>query len=312
MKRKVLSIVAMFVVGAALLGACQNITPQQAQAIVATYEALPAPQRTAVAEKAASALNSLTADQKAQIKATMEAAQAQYLQARNTGAPPPPVAAPMSAPAPQSTPSGPVNATQAPTGQAPVILDFFASEPSSAERAQGVAYFLNYDTVNATRVEIAGYVMDNPATGRWPVWGTDPNAVPNEWAIWAANDVAWVDQWMKIEYDTDRGSAFQPVSVNNRNVTLSLRDPQYVDGDAVELRVNGQSFGNFVLDGRKISFPLVLVGGQNKIDIICTSTGAVKNAIVEASLSNVSSGPATQVSRTLQPGQGDTLIVNAP
>jgi hypothetical protein len=138
-----------------------------------------------------------------------------------------------------------------------------------------VAYYLNYDTMNATRVEIAGFVMDNPATGRWPVWGTDPNAVPSEWSIWASNDVAWVDQWMRIELDTARGSSFQPVSVNNRNVTLSLRDPQYVDGDAVELRVNGQSFGNYVLDGRAISFPLVLVAGQNTIEIVCTNAGAV-------------------------------------
>jgi hypothetical protein len=305
MKRRVVSL-AVILIAAALLGACQNITPQQAQAIVATYEALPAPQRTAIAEKAVTYLKSLSAEQKAEIKAKMEAAQAQYLQAHNTGAPPPPVAAaPMSA-------SGPVNATQAPAGQAPVILSFFASAPSPEERAQGVAYYLNYDTVNATRVEIAGYVMDNPATGRWPVWGTDPNTVPTEWSIWATNDVAWVDQWMKIELDTDRGSTFQPVNVNNRNVTLSLRDPQYVDGDSVELRVNGQSFGNYVLDGRAISFPLVLVAGQNKIDVICIGTGAVQNAVVEASLSNVSSGPTTQVSHVMQPGQGDTLIVNAP
>jgi hypothetical protein len=305
MKRRVVSL-AVILIAAALLGACQNITPQQAQAIVATYEALPAPQRTAIAEKAVTYLKSLSAEQKAEIKAKMEAAQAQYLQAHNTGAPPPPVAAaPMSA-------SGPVNATQAPVGQAPVILSFFASAPGPEERAQGVAYYLNYDTVNATRVEIAGYVMDNPATGRWPVWGTDPNTVPTEWSIWATNDVAWVDQWMKIELDTDRGSTFQPVNVNNRNVTLSLRDPQYVDGDSVELRVNGQSFGNYVLDGRAISFPLVLVAGQNKIDVICTGTGAVQNAVVEASLSNVSSGPTTQVSHVMQPGQGDTLIVNAP
>ena len=163
-------------------------------------------------------MKAFTADQKAATKATMEAAQALAAQAHSADAPPPTVAAP----APQTASSGPVNATQAPPGQAPVILSCFASEPRPEERAQGVAYFLNYDTQNATRVEIAGYVMDNPATGRWPVWG-DPNAVPTEWAIWAGNDVAYVDQWMKIEYDTDRGSAFQPVSVNNRNVTLSLR-----------------------------------------------------------------------------------------
>jgi hypothetical protein len=297
-------IAALMMGGAALLGACQSITPQQAAAVVATYEALPAPQRTAVAEKAANFLKSLTAEQKAEIKAKMEAALAQYVQARNTGAPPPPVAA-MSAPAPAS-------ATAVPASQAPVILSFFASAPSPEERAQGVAYFLNYDTQNATRVEIAGYVMDNPATGRWPVWGTDPNAVPSEWSIWAANDVAWVDQWMKIELDTDRGSAFQPVGVNNRNVTLSLRDPQYVDGDSVELRVNGQSFGNYVLDGRAISFPLVLVAGQNTIEVVATGAGQAPNTIVELSLSNVSSGPATQVSKALQPGQIDTLVVTAP
>lgn len=306
MKLKILVVIALGIVAASLLSACQNVTPQQAQAIVATYEALPAPQRTAVAEKAIAYLNSLTAEQKAEIKAKMEAAQAAYLQARNTGAPPPPVAAaPMSA-------SAPVEATQVPAAQAPVILSFFASAPSSAERSQGVAYFLNYDTQNATRVEIAGYVMDNPATGRWPVWGDDPKTVPQEWSIWAANDAAWVDQWLKIEFDTDRGSAFQPVSVNSRSVTLSLRDPQYVDGDSVELRVNGQSFGNYVLDGRKISFPLVLVAGQNTIEVVCTGAGAVPPAIVELTLSNVSSGPATQVSRALQPGQVDSVIVTAP
>jgi hypothetical protein len=305
MNRKAAISIALILIAASLLVACQNITPQQAKAIVATYEALPAPQRTAVAEKAATYLASLTAQQKAEIKIKMEAAQALYAQAHNTGAPPPPVAAaPMSA-------SAPVPATEVPTNQAPVILSFFASAPSPEERAGGVAYFLNYDTVNATRVEIAGFVMDNPATGRWPVWGTDPNAVPNEWAIWAGNDVAWTDQWMKIEFDTG-GGALQPVTVNNRNVTLSLRDPQYVDGDAVELRVNGQSFGNYVLDGRAISFPLVLVAGQNTIEIVCTNAGVVPPAIVELSLNNVTGGPATQVSRALQPGQVDNLIVTAP
>ena len=301
--------VIVVIAGALLLGACQNITPQQAKAIVATYESLPAPQRTAIAQKAAAALSSMPADQKASIKATMTAAQALYSQAHNAGAPPPQVAAFAAAPAPAPQ-SEPAPGQAAPPG--PQITSFFASAPSPEERNQGVAYFLNYDTLNATRVEIAGFVMDNPATGRWPVWGSDPNTVPQEWSIWASNDVDWVDQWMRIEFDTDRGSAFQPVSVNSRNVTLSLRDPQYVDGDAVELRVNGQSFGNYVLDGRAISFPLVLVAGQNTIEIVCTNAGVVPPAIVELTLSNVSAGNTTQVSRALQAGQSDTLIVTAP
>lgn len=307
MKLKLLSLAVLFVVGAALLSACDTITPQQAKAVVATFEALPAPQRTAVVEKAAAYLSSLSDEQKAEIKAKMEAAQAEYLKAKNAGAPPPPAVAFAAAPA-----AAPMAAPDATPVPAPVIVNFFASEPRPEERAQGVAFFLNYDTVNATRVEIGGFVMDNPATGRWPVWGSDRNAVPNEWAIWAANDAAWTDAWMRIEFDTDRGSAFQPVTVNNRSVTLSLRDPQYVDGDTVELRVNGQSFGNFVMDGRAISFPLVLVAGQNTIDIVSTNAGAVPNTIVEATLSNVSSGPMTQVSRALQPGQSDRIVVTAP
>jgi hypothetical protein len=309
MKRKEVVVAVIVVVGVLLLGACQSVTPQQAKAIVATYQALPAPQRTAVAEKAAAYIQSLSADQKASIQATMTAAQALYSQAHSAGAPPPQAAAFAAAPAPVPQ-SEPVPGQAAPAG--PQITSFFASAPSSSERSQGVAYFLNYDTVNATRVEIAGFVMDNPATGRWPVWGSDPNAVPQEWSIWASNGTDWVDQWMRIEFDTDRGSSFQPVSVNNRNVTLSLRDPQYVDGDAVELRVNGQSFGSFVMDGRAISFPLVLVAGQNTIEVVVTNAGVVPPTLVELTLSNVSSGNATQVSRALQVGQSDTLMVTAP
>ncbi len=304
MKLKALAVVVALV-GAWVLGACQNITPQQAQAIVATYEALPAPQRTAIAEKAVAYVQSLSPDQKAAIQATMTAAQALAQQQHDQQ----PAGAPLAAPAPLNAPAA--NATQAPS-QAPVILNFFASEPSPSERSQGVAYFLNYDTLNATRVEIAGYVMDNPQVGRWPVWGDDPKTVPTEWAIWAANDTAWVDQWLQIEYDTDRGSSFQPVTVNSRNVSLSLRDPQYVDGDAVELRVNGQSFGNFVMDGRKITLPLVLNSGQNTVEVIATNPGAVPPTLVELTLSNVTSGSAVQVSRALQPGQSDTLSVTAP
>ncbi len=305
MKLKALAVVVVALVGAWVLGACQNITPQQAQAIVATFEALPAPQRTAIAEKAVAYVQSLSPDQKTAIQATMTAAQALAKQQHDQQ----PAGAPLAAPAALSAPAA--NATQAPS-QAPVILNFFASEPSPAERSQGVAFFLNYDTLNATRVEIAGYVMDNPQVGRWPVWGDDPTTVPNEWAIWAANDTAWVDQWLQIEYDTDRGSSFQPVTVNSRNVSLSLRDPQYVDGDAVELRVNGQSFGSFVMDGRKITLPLVLNSGQNTVEVIATNPGAVPPTIVELTLSNVTSGSAVQVSRALQPGQSDTLSVTAP
>jgi hypothetical protein len=306
MKLKVLVVIALIVVGAALLSACGTVTPQQAKAAVATFEALPAPQRTAVVEKAMTYLNSLSAEQKAEIKVKMEAAQAEYMKARDAGAPPPPAVAFAAAPA-----AAPAAAAAAPA-PGPQILNFFASEPRPEERAQGVAFFLNYDTVNATRVEIGGFVMDDPVVGRWPVWGANPQSVPNEWAIWASNDTAWVDQWMRIEFDTDRGSSFQPVTVNNRNVTLSLRDPQYVDGDAVELRVNGQSFGSFVMDGRKISFPLVLVAGQNTIEVVATNLGAVPPTIVELTISNVSSGNATQVSRVLQQGQSDTLMITAP
>jgi hypothetical protein len=49
MNLKAVGVIALVIVAGSLLGACQNITPQQAQAVVATYQALPAAQRTAVA-----------------------------------------------------------------------------------------------------------------------------------------------------------------------------------------------------------------------------------------------------------------------
>ena len=129
-------VVAVIVVGVLLLGACQNVTPQQAKAIVATYQALPAPQRTAIAEKAVAYVQSLSADQKASIKATMTAAQALYSQAHSAGAPPPQVAAFAAAPAPVPQ-SEPAPGQAAPAG--PQITSFFASAPRPEERAQGVA-----------------------------------------------------------------------------------------------------------------------------------------------------------------------------
>ena len=219
MKIKPIIVTGVTLFGTLLLGACQNVTPQQAQAIIATYQSLPAPQRTAIADKALAYVKSLSADQKAAIQATMTAAEAKLVQAHSSGAPVNapavvPAAAASASAAPAATappaPSGPVNATQQPNG-APVIVNFFASAPSQAERDQGVAFFLNYDVTNATQVEISGFVKDNPATGRWPVWGTDPNTVPTAWSIWAGNNVAWVDQWMQINFDTGGSSGFQPV-----------------------------------------------------------------------------------------------------
>jgi hypothetical protein len=144
------------------------------------------------------------------------------------------------------------------------------------------------------------------------VWGDDPNTVPTEWSIWASNDVAWVDEWMRIDLDTDLGTSLQPITVNNRNITLSLRDPQYVDGDVVELRVNGVSYGSFGLDGRPITFPFILVPGQNTVEVVANSAGTAGAMIAEVTISNVTSGNPVQTTSALQAGQSESMIITAP
>jgi len=197
-----------------------------------------------------------------------------------------------------------VNATAAPAA-APVIINFFASD---VPQDPNVRYNLNWDTQNATRVEIFGHVMDNPVTGSWPVYSDS-----NHWVLWAANDVAWVESTLNVQPDHDLGTALSDVSVASRLVNISVRDPQYVDSDNINLIVNGiPLLQNYVLDGRFVTVPVTLSPGLNTVQIFLVDEGTTPTAVVEMSMNNVISGSADQFSKSLKAGETTTFNITAP
>ena len=200
-----------------------------------------------------------------------------------------------------------VNATQAPQ-QAPRIIYFFAQVPSQASIESGIRYHLNWTTENANRVEIFGNVMDNPQQGSWPVYNES-----NDWTLWAANDQAWVEQFLHVAADSDTGSALQNITVNSANITLTLRDPQFVDGDVINVDVNGvRVIGAYTTAGRHVSFPVVLNSGANAINISAQNEGITSPLVAELTVSNVVGGPAVQLTRGLKKDEVQSFTITAP
>jgi hypothetical protein len=202
-----------------------------------------------------------------------------------------------------------VNATEVPD-QAPRIVYFFAQIPTQEQAAQGLRYWLNYTVENANRVEIFGNVMPDPQQGAFPVYDNQPS---DDWTLWAGNDVSWVEQFLHVSPDFDTGSVLQNVTVNSLDVTLSIRDPQFVDGDIVNIDVNGtRMVDGYWVNGRFQTFQLRLNPGENTITIQARNTGATPPLVSEISLSNVTAGPAVQQTRGLNQNETQSFTVTAP
>lgn len=269
----------------------ESLPPSELAGLAATIEALPPEDIAAVEASAAQAgYPTLSPDQVNAIVATVEAAKATataVAQAASTGER--------------------VNATQVPD-QSPRIIYFFASAPTRDQAKGGIRYHLNWTTENANRVEIFGQVMDNPVEGSWPVYNESDG-----WVLWAANDQVWVEQFLPVRPDQDTGSNLQDVTVNSRNVTLTFRDPQFVDGDQIAVDVNGvRLIDRHVTGGRHVSFLITLNSGANTITINAQSTGATPPLVTEVSISNVTGGPAVQLTRGLNKGETQGFTITAP
>ncbi len=259
--------------------------------ISATVEALSPQQAAALEELAVNAgLPTLSPAERSAIAATVDAARAT---ATAVG---------------QAASSGErVNATEAPNA-APVITYFFASAPNQAQAKDGIRYFLNYTTENANRVEIFGHVMDDPAQGSWAVYNPSDN-----WVLWAANDIAWVESQLQVQPDQDTGASLQPVTVNSRSVTLTFHDPQFVDGDQIGVDLNGvRLINNYVTTGRQVTFPVTLQPGANAISIETQSAGVTAPMVAEITVGNVVTGPAVQQTRGMNPGERQDFTITAP
>jgi len=269
----------------------ENLPPSELAGLAATVEALP-PERIAAAETSAAAVDIPTLSP-SQVTAAVSTVQAARATATAVG---------------QAASSGErVNATQAPQ-EAPRIIYFFAQVASKSSIQGGIRYHLNWTTENANRVEIFGNVMDNPAQGSWPVYNES-----NDWVLWAANDQFWVEQALTVTADKDSGSTLQPISVATPQITFTFRDPQFVDGDVINVDVNGiRIIDRYTLEGRHVSFPVTLNSGQNNITISAQNEGVTAPLVAEVTISNVSSGPAVQITRGLKSGEAETMTVTVP
>ncbi len=286
-----------------ILAACENMTPEQVTSAVSTVENLSPVEMAGVvatiqnlpAEEAA-ALEQIASNVQldpSQVTAVVGTVEASIATATAVG---------------QAAASGErVNATQSPDN-APEIIYFFASAPSQSSIQGGVRYHLNWTTENATRVEIYGNVMKNPTQGSWPVYNES-----NDWVLWAGNDQVWVEQFLKVEADKDLGASLQNVTVDSSNVTLTLRDPQFVDGDKINVLVNGQVvLENYFTQGRYQGFPITLNSGGNTVEILTQNEGVTSPMVAEISVSNVTSGPATQITPGMAKGNTASFTITAP
>ena len=268
----------------------QSLGPVEIAGIAATVEALPADQVAILEQMAVNAgVPPLTANEKAAVIATVDAARAQATAIMG-----------------QVASGERVNATAAPS-LAPVIKYFFASAPNQAQAEDGIRYFLNWTTENANRVEIFGQVMSNPVEGSWPVYNDS-----NHWVLWAANDQAWVESFIEVTADYDTGAVVQNIAVNSRSVLLSLRDPQFVDGDQIAIDLNGVRVVNHILTGRQVQFPLTLQPGINNVSLEAQSAGVTHPMVAEFRFSNVTIGPVIQITRGMNPGERVDFTITAP
>ncbi len=268
-----------------------SMSPSELTNFASTVEALPPEQIAAVATSAAAAGYATLSP--ADIESVQSTVQAARATATAVG---------------QSASSGErVNATQAPQA-APVIVYYFAQVPSESGIQNGVRYYLNWTTENANRVEIFGNVMDNPQQGSWPVYNES-----NDWTLWAANDQVWVEQFMHVTADQDTGATLQNVSVDSTSITLAVRDPQFVDGDIMNVDVNGvRVLNGYITEGRHVRFPITLQSGSNSISINSQNAGVTPPMVSELTISNVTSGPAVQLTRGLNKGETQTFNITAP
>ncbi len=291
-----------------IIVAC-GLTPQEVQQVASTVEALPAPQLADLASTVealppesiaaleqswqAAGYPTLSANQASSIQATVISAKATGTavnQAINQGEL--------------------VNATNVPPAQAPKVIYFFASVPNQAAINDGMRYYLNYTTENATRVEIYGNVMENPVNGSFPIYG---ESASDDWNLWAANDNAWVEQFLQVRPDSDTGATLQNVTVDSTNISISIRDPQLVDADALNLIINGVTILDYhVTTGRHLNFAVNLQSGVNTVVVQARSGGATPPMVAELTISNVTAGPAVQLTGGLGDGQSQQFTITAP
>ena len=101
--------------------------------------------------------------------------------------------------------------------------------------------------------------------------------------------------------------------VGQKTITVSVRDNATVDGDRIDLFVNGNKvLDNYMLAGTAYSFVVSLNSGPNIVKVTALNLGLIVPNTVEVAISNVSSGRSVQISEGLDIGESASFTILAP
>ncbi len=243
-----------------------------------------------------------------------------YADATATARPPTLTPAPSATPIPPTRTRVPATRTQPPPTRpsttptraaacaTPIITEFYAAAPPAGSTAR---FELHYTVQGANKVEIFGNEMKDPRTGSFPIWDDSIDW----WVLTAINSCGFTEKAIHVNPDsiTPPGAGFGDVDVDRRDITISVRDNALIDGDRIDLFVNGiKVLNNYTLTSSSYGVRVTLNTGQNIVTVTALNEGTSSPNTVEVSISNVTRGNPVQVSGGLSTGQSASFSIYAP
>lgn len=228
---------------------------------------------------------------------------------------PRPTSAPTRTPTPQviqsPTPIPPTPTPEMTGCTKPNIASFKAVPPPQGSTAR---FSLEWTIQGANRAEIFGNPVD-PTSGRFDVWDDQTNY----WVLWAKKadtpDDCYVESAIQVDPDTisPPGPGFGDVTVSQRDITISVRDHASIDGDRIDLFVNGAKvLSNYTLTSSPYGVAVTLNSGENTVMVTALNEGSSSPNTVAVSVNHVVSGNPVQVSSGLSTGQSESFKIHAP
>jgi hypothetical protein len=231
-----------------------------------------------------------------------------------TSPPPPPTNTPAPTDTPGPTPTPQPSPTPTQDVQAgcakPTIVEFYAAPPNPGSSA---SFVLQWTIQGADRAEIFGHPVD-PNSGSFDVWESEETY----WVLWAkVNDTpddCYTEKAIQVDPDSiGSPTGFSDVTVNDNVIEISVRDNASVDGDRIDLFVNGNKvMGDVQLTSSPQTVRVKLNSGENTVQVTALNEGTHSPNTVEVRISNVTQGSAVQISAGLKTGQSSSFKVHAP
>jgi hypothetical protein len=229
---------------------------------------------------------------------------------------PQPTKTPTRAPTRTPTPQTAVTPTQIPPTKPPsgctipTIVEFYAAPPPQGSTAR---FTLHWNIQGADRVEIFGHPV-NPQSGTFDVWDDEANY----WVLWAkvneTPDDCYAEKAIHVDPDSiGSPTGFSDVTVSQRDIQISVRDNAAIDGDRIDLFVNGvKVLSNYTLTSSPYPVAVTLNSGENTVKVTALNEGKDSPNTVEVRVSHVTSGAAVQVSQGLRTGESASFTIHAP